>query len=184
MASHQGPRERRAKDVEFVNHSDPEPGAVPPGQHAQKELQRDLLDRLCYLADVKKGGDSITAAAIQFEFVQGARSGGGSGQEPWQQQQQPSQIIWFATNAGVSAPAWEALREVERLIQRNRMENLSKKRIVQEPSERFILLASYEDQKQCYDTRLRNKVAGSPKGTHRINFYAKEIRKYGKGVRK
>lgn len=180
-----GPRERRAKDIEFVNHSNPEPRAVPPGPHAQKELQRDFLDRLCYLADFKKGGDSITAAAIQFEYVQGARSGGGRGQEPRQRQQPPpaTQIIWFAANAGLSAPAWDALREVERLIQRNRMENLPKEMIVQEISERFILLASCEDQKQCCDYRLRNKKGGNPKGTHRINFYSKEMRKYGKKVR-
>ncbi|KAM7215385.1 hypothetical protein V8F06_009246 [Rhypophila decipiens] len=178
-----GPAKSRERDLEYIETDDKKPGRKP----SPVEIQRDFLDRLCYLADYRKGGDTITAAAVQWEFI---REFGSNRPRPgWEQDQlpppqsTPTQTIWFAANAGVSKPAWDALQAVENLINNNRTGEKGKEELEQELLKRFVDLAScdnHNEAKCCY-SRERKKTRGE--GTHRLNFYAKGLRRTGKNVR-
>ncbi|AEO64113.1 a27281ea-71a0-4409-812d-ab6f02bf35bb [Thermothielavioides terrestris] len=175
-----GPHKRRSRDLEFVDMAGPTPSPPP----AQIELQRDFLDRLCYLADFRKGGDTVTAAAIEFyRLPRRPGVGGGSAQEQQRLQSQPqqlqqTQVIWFAANAGVSKEAWEALLEVQRLINENRTEGWAEEWLAREICDKFASLAACREQGCC---SRKNKQRTS-RGTHRINYYAKFIKKHGNRV--
>ncbi|KAK5661606.1 hypothetical protein OQA88_9706 [Cercophora sp. LCS_1] len=166
-----GPHERRDRDIEYV---DGENRPIPN----PKELQRDFLDRLCYLVDFKKGGDTITAAAVEFASSESrARQGGFI---PKNTSGQHLVKIWVAGNNGIQPAAWDALFWLQTLIKNNQnpSNDYSQEFLAQEILEKFIDLAKCPNQTECCGKLLKHTRPGA----HRINTYAKKLKIAGKKV--
>jgi hypothetical protein len=54
-----------------------------PKKHAAEEARRDMLDSIAYLCDIRKGGSTVTAVALQ-------------------QEKRNKAILWLAANEGVT----------------------------------------------------------------------------------